>query len=234
VVNNNWIGKDLFVWPEGRLSRGGYFLALIRVVIIYVFAAQILTVFSPSLFGTFNSGEPADIFHTIKWAQIGAVAIIAFPIWSLFQRRLNDMRPDISKRLAPWSVAFPIILVGLIGLMLANAAGVKTPLDDADLSQIRFWFPVMLFGSAFVPGGDKVPESVMKKANAEKAKPMETAPSQFKLPGISQSPAAAWKPEPRSAPRHQPIPANPVMANQAVQRQHKLPEQGRVKPGWFS
>ncbi len=233
-MNNNWLWKDLYVWPEGRLSRAGYLLALFRTVMVYVFATQILTAFSPVLLTNFNDAQPLDIFGSLKWAQVGAVIVVAFPIWSLFQRRVNDMRPDIREKLNTWSVAFPLFLVGLIGLMVANSAGLQIPLDDADLGQIRFWFAAMLLGAALIPGGDTVPESAVKKIKKENTNAAESALGQINLPGIAQRSQAPWKPQPRSTPRHQPIPANPVMANQAVQRQHKLPEQGRVKPGWFS
>ncbi len=228
-MNNNWLWKDLYVWPEGQLSRSAYLGALLRIVVIYVLFAQILSVFSPTLLTTFNSDQPSDIFQGIKWGQIGAIILIAFPVWSLFQRRVNDMRPDIRERLNTWSVAFPIILVGLIGLMVANAAGFDTPLDGADLSNIRFWFAVMLFGSALVPGGDNVSAKDLKKIRTDAQQQLASIIAQAPKEAV---PTMHTRPHPVA--RHQPIPANPLPGQQVAQRQYKMPEQGRVKPGWFS
>ena len=104
----NWLWKDLYVWPQGRLTPSTYLGGLFRIVIVYVLFAQVLSVLSPTLFRSFNSSEPMDIFDGVKWGQIGAIVLIAFPVWSLFQRRVNDMRPDIRAKLTRWTVAFPI------------------------------------------------------------------------------------------------------------------------------
>jgi uncharacterized membrane protein YhaH (DUF805 family) len=228
-MNNNWLWKDLYVWPQGKLSRAAYLGALLRIVIIYVLFVQVLSVFSPTLLTTFKSGEPADTFLGIKWGQIGAIIFIAFPVWSLFQRRVNDMRPDIREKLNTWSVAFPLILAGLVGLMVANAVGFATPLDSADLSNIRFWFAVMLFGSAFVPGGEHVPAKNLKKIRSEAQQNLISTLAQMPK---EVDPTTRTQPHPVA--RHQPIPANPLPGMQVAQRQYKMPEQGRVKPGWFS
>ena len=231
----NWLWKDLYVWPQGRFSPATYLGALFRILIVYLIFAQLLTFIGPALTGTFNAKFPMDMFELIKWGQTGAVVLIAFPAWSAFQRRFNDMRPDLREKLNSFSVGFPLIMCGLILLLVVHSAGYQTPFDDADLGRVRFWFAVMLFGAAFMPGGDTVPAQT-------KTKPAKPQPDMFQTSAQKASREAlaaqvAAKPTGRHLPtahtdRPKPVPATnfpPV-----IQRTRNLPQDGRVKPGWFS
>ena len=158
-----------------------------------------------------------------------------FPIWSIFQRRVNDMRPDIRAKLQTWQFAFPLFLAGLIGLMIAHALGYRTPLDDIDLSRVRFWFAVMLFGSTFVPGGELVPAAkraaMPSSSNDDFLAAAQNAAREAIAAQVATRTAARPTHTPASA---RPRPATVGNMPLAVERTRKLPEQGRVKPGWFS
>lgn len=229
----NWLWKDLYVWPQGRLAPSAYLGALFRILIVYVIFAQVLSAIGPAMFGTFNSRTPVDLFESVLWGQVGAMALIAFPVWSSFQRRFNDMRPDLRGKLQAWSVYFPLILSGLISWMIIHAAGIQTPVDGIDLSSVRFWFAVMLFGAAFVPGGDAVPAS----KTAKKSTPDLFQSATQNTARDAPTERFATKPAGRHLPvahadRPKPIPA--VNFPQVIVRTRSLPQDGRVKPGWFS
>ena len=228
-----WILKDLFVWPQGRMTKAAYLGALLRILIVYVIAAQLLTLTFPILVGSFIGNSQMDMFVAVKWGQIGAVAAIAFPAWSVFQRRFNDIRPDLREKLMAWSIGFPLILAVLLCLMIVHAAGFGTPLDGFDLSSLRFWFAVMLVGAAFVPGGDIVPAS--KQAASPAPDLFQTATQKTTRDTLTE--LIANKTAGRHLPvshvdRPKPIPATTFP--QVIVRTRSLPQDGRVKPGWFS
>jgi uncharacterized membrane protein YhaH (DUF805 family) len=227
----NWLWKDLYVWPQGRMARAAYLGSLFRILIVYVIFAQMLGVFSPALLGTFNNADPDKLFKGMMWGQIGALVLIGFPVWSVFQRRVNDMRPDIRSKLSNWSITFPMFLIGLIGFMVANAAGFDLFFDNGDLSNIRFWFTVMLVGAAFVPGGET--EAAMTQTSPVRGEP--------DFLQVAAHEVFTIKVPPKQDIRHMPVPhtdrPRPVLAGDSlpvIERSYKLPEQGRVKPGWFS
>lgn len=227
----NWLWKDLYVWPEGQMKPSAYLGALFRILIVYVVFAQVLSVFSPTLLGTFKGPDSDNLFAGVMWGQTGALVLIAFPMWSVFQRRLNDMRPDIREKLSNWSFAFPLFLIVLIGFMVANAAGFDLFFDHADLSNMRFWFTVMLAGAAFVPGGEMVPAKAQVTSAHSDPDRLRAASLKTLATQVAAKPAV----------RHMAVPhadrPRPVLAGDqppVMQRSYKLPEQGRVKPGWFS
>ena len=227
----NWLWKDLFVWPQGRFSPAAYLGALFRIAIVYIFSAQVLSILAPSLLGTFNSDLPVDMSKGFMWGQIGAIVLIAFPVWSTFQRRINDMRPDIREKLKPWNVAFPLIFIGLIAVMIAHALGLETAFDGFDLNGIHFWFAIMLFGAAFVPGGGSVPDKAVKNP----AEPFQNATQRAAREALAGQLAA--KPAGRHLPTahvDRPKPSPATNFPQVIQRTRNLPQDGRVKPGWFS
>ncbi len=231
----NWLWKDLYVWPQGRLAPSGYLGALMRILIVYVIFAQLLSVLGPSFFFMSNVDAPADMFRAVMWGQIGAIALIAFPVWSIFQRRVNDMRPDIRAKLQAWQFAFPLSLAGLTGLMVVHALGYSTPLAGVDLSRIRFWFVVMLFGSAFVPGGELVPAAKRAATPSASADDFLTAAQNAAREAIAAQVATRTAARPTHTPASvRPKPATVSNMPLAVERTRTLPEQGRVKPGWFS
>lgn len=231
----NWLWKDLYVWPQGRLAPSAYLGSLVRILIVYVIFAQLLSAVGPAMFGTFNSRSPVDMFEHVLWGQVGAIALIAFPLWSNFQRRFNDMRPDLRDRLKAWSVGFPLILAGLTGWMIVHAAGIQTPVDGIDLGSVRFWFAVMLFGAAFVPGGDAAPAS--RKPLAAKPAPDIFQTQTHKANREANAAQIAGRPTGRHLPmQHVDRPKPDLAANfpEVIVRTRSLPQDGRVKPGWFS
>ncbi len=231
----NWLWKDLYVWPQGRLAPSAYLGALMRVLIVYIVFAQLLSVVGPSFFVMFNDAVPVDMFRSVMWGQVGAIVLIAFPVWSIFQRRVNDMRPDIRSKLQTWQFAFPLFLAGLTSLMVVHALGYSTPFDEVDLSRVRFWFVAMLFGSAFVPGGELVPAAKRAATAPASADDFLTAAQNAAHEAIAAQVATRTA----ARPKHTPASARPkptATSNMplAVERTRTLPEQGRVKPGWFS
>lgn len=215
------------------MSAAAYLGGLVRVLLVYVIFVQLISALGMPLLMSTQSEGVVDVFTGLKWSQVAAIILIAFPVWSLFRRRINDIRPDIREKLSSWAFGFPIFLIGLLVFMVLNAAGYDTFFDDAELARIRFWFVVMLFGVAFLPGGDVVPE---------KAKPSKPQPDMFQTatqkanrealaaqiankPAGRHLPAAhSDRPKPAAAPNFPPV----------IVRTRKLPQDGRVKPGWFS
>ena len=231
----NWLWKDLYVWPQGRMSPSAYLGGLVRILIVYLIFAQLLTFIGPALTGAFNAKFPLDMFELIKWGQTGAVVMIAFPAWSVFRRRFNDMRPDLREKLNAWIVGFPLLLCGLILLLVVHAAGYQTPFDDAGLGRVRFWFAVMLFGAAFLPGGDAVPAQTNTKPTKPQPDMFQTATQKANREAlaarIGNVPAGRHLP---TAHTDRPKPALATSFPPVIQRTRSLPQDGRVKPGWFS
>ncbi len=237
---SNWLWKDLFVPAEGRLGRISYFVALFRIALIYLFGTQIFTALVPVLALSIGIPIADNPFMALGYGALAAQLLIAWPAWSIFRRRMNDARPDLRAKLVNWSVGFPIFLVVLIGMMVAGAAGFETPVS-ADLhSKMRLMFFVMLFGAGFVPGGDAVPGAAAKKdrllGEIDQQRLMQALAAQIVKPSEIETRQRVTPRPPRTA---SPVPTrSPALAGStaysAVERMRKLPEQGRVKPGWFS
>jgi small-conductance mechanosensitive channel len=213
----DWLWKDLYVWPEAKMSRRAYLGALGRILIVYVIFTQVLDVLGPAMLMILGLKFTGDPLQQLVFGQIGALLLIAFPAWSAFQRRANDFRPDHRQRLNSWVVAFPIIFSGLIGLTIARLLGLNSFLDGVGLSEVRVSFALMLVGAAFVPGGEAVPAAELQRGREYRIGPVRSG---------EQITGTAFMP----------VPAKAVLPGQAVviERSYRLPEQGRVKPGWLS
>lgn len=239
-MQNNWLWKNLFVPAEGRLDRMAYFGALFRIALIYLFGTQVFTAFVPVI--AMSSGHPitGNPFLAMNYGALAAQLLIAWPAWSIFKRRMNDARPDLRAYLTNWSIGFPIYLVVLLGVMVAGALRFETPVTPELHGNMRLIFFMMLFGAGFIPGGDSLPsataESTGERGDLRQQAPMpfEIAPAARSTEGTArqrhvQQPARAPHPLPKLYPE-----LARSHATLAVERTRKLPEQGRVKHGWFS
>jgi uncharacterized membrane protein YhaH (DUF805 family) len=240
AVYNNWLWKDLYVPAEGRLERISYFVALFRIALIYMFGTQIFTALAPVLAQSIGVPITGNPFMALGYGALAAQLLIAWPAWSIFRRRLNDARPDLRAKLVNWSFAFPIFLIALLGVMVAGAAGFELPISAELHSRMRLMFFVMLFGAGLVPGGDAVPDAAAGKIRArediDRQVMLQTLAAQTGKPVEVETRQRAAPRPPRAAfPMSDPASALAgSSAAPAVERTRTLPQQGRVKPGWFS
>ncbi|MGB8817239.1 MAG: hypothetical protein WCC66_04870 [Rhizobiaceae bacterium] len=193
---------------------------------------QLFAIFLPSLFAMSGKSFFENPFDQLIWAQIGAQFLIAWPAWSIFKRRMNDMRPDIRAKLNNWLVGFPVYMTILLIVMVGSALGFDMVIDQSQHGTLRSGFFMMLFGAGFFAGGDAVPAAPGKSAREGRSMDLDTAGQRV----LEQLPAAqiGRKPEMAVTRRQQAKPDLQPSFPAVIERGHKLPEQGRVKPGWFS
>lgn len=234
VFSSNWVWKDLYVSPEGRLSQGAYFWGLLRLTFLIAIGTNILATFIPALVHALGFSFSLDTSQSLKMGNMTAFLLSVWPIWSLFRRRLNDTRPDWRARIGNWVIGFTIILIVLVLRIVASAFGIETPIDASMYGQLQKAFFLMLFGLGLVPGRDKVPSANIAKMDSQKIATDQTLLPEFAMPNKSRAESRRSSPLARivfrAATELKPMP----IATPAVQRLHKQPEQGRVKPGWFS
>ena len=234
---NNWLWHDLFVAAEGQLSRKSYFVALFRIAIIYVVGVQLFAIFQPSLLAMVGKSSSENPLDRLVVAQIGAQFLIAWPAWSIFQRRLNDIRPNIRSKLSNWAVGFPLYMAILLIVMVVSAFGIELPIDKGLHGTLRLCFFLMLFCVGLFPGIDS--ETVTPSVAQSGRDIQEQVPTELKelfaaRRQLQELFAKQIVPEP--TPAIQPI-RNAAPASSfpdVMERGRKMPEQGRVKPGWFS
>lgn len=231
----------------GRIRRRDYFIGMARLAVIYVISINILSVASKTA-GIRSMGGP--LIMSPAMMLLVELALI-LPILSLFIRRMNDMTAAIRTQFAAVRIGLPLAAVAIIGLQAASLAGMDVN-DYADLiNPLRSVIFLALGFAVLLPpdpgqnvyGAD--PRGTAAQYKLSPAKKPQKAQAHLDLKTIvAKKPAATppvktavtsnTAPVPHADRIHRaPQPSAPT-APEAVQRMRKLPEQGRVKPGWFS
>ncbi len=234
MFSSNWIWKDLYASPEGRLSQGAYFWGLLRLTFLIAIGINILATIIPAFVHALGFSFSLNTSQSLKMGSITAFLLSVWPIWTLFRRRLNDIRRDWRTRIGKWVIGFTIIFIVLVLRIVASAFGIETPIDQSTYGQLQKAFFLMLFGLGLVPGIDKVPSSNVAKKNGLKIAIVQPSLSGFAHSYSSRVESSDQSPSVRTVSRAPTETKPKILASPAVQRLHKLPEQGRVKPGWFS
>jgi uncharacterized membrane protein YhaH (DUF805 family) len=234
VFGSNWIWKDLYVLPEGRLSQWAYFWGLLRLTFLIAIGTNILATFIPAFVNALGFSFSLGTSQSLKMGNMTAFLLSVWPVWSLFRRRLNDIRSDWRARIGNWVIGFTIILIVLVLRIVASAIGIETPIDASMYGQLQKVFFLMLLGLGLVPGGEKVPSSNVAKIDVKKIAIEQPSLSGFAQSYSSRVESRHRSPSVRTVSRATTEIKPKILATPAVQRLQKLPEQGRVKPGWFS
>lgn len=234
---NDWFWRNLYVPANGRLKPSGYLGVLIRCAFIFAIATQILAALTPALMTTFNSSASGARLPDFTLARIGALLVVAWPLMSAFIRRRNDFRPDLLQKLQVWALGFPVLMVALFCIPLAEALGIPVSIDPSLRSSLQTLFFALLIGAAFVPGGDQAPlprsqPIARPAAGASRAETVVTASQRAAIEAIASQLAQKGAAQPRHV--AQPRAAATAKFPNVIERGRKMPEQGRVKPGWFS
>lgn len=232
---------------SGRIRRRDYFISMARLAVIYVIAINILSVASETS-GLRTMGGP--LMMSPAMILLVELALIV-PALSLFIRRMNDMTAAIRAQFAAARVGLPLAAFAIIGFQAAVLAGFDVQ-DYADLVDPLRSVVFLAFGIAVLlppdPGANLYgpdPRGATAPSRPFPIQKPQPAQSYRDLTAtIAKKPAATTPvnlgggviatPVPHSDRVHRaPQPVAPATP-EAVQRMRKLPEQGRVKPGWFS
>ncbi len=232
---------------SGRIRRRDYFIGMARLAVIYVISINILSVASKTT-GIRVLGGPLIMSPTM--IVLVELALI-LPVLSLFIRRMNDMTAAIRTRFAAVRIGLPLAAVAIIGLQAAGLAGLDVR-DYADLVNPLRSVIFLALGFAVLlppdPGQNAYgpdPRGSTEQYKPSPAQKPQTAQTYLDLktviakkpvvtPPVKTAVTSNTAPVPHADRVHRaPQPVVPA-APEAVQRMRKLPEQGRVKPGWFS
>lgn len=226
-----WFWHGLYAPATGSLKPSGYISILFRCGVLFAVATQVLAAVAPSLTAAFNSGASGGLPADFALARFGAPLIVGWPLLSAFIRRRNDFRPDLLKQVQMWAMAFPLLMAALYCIPLAEAFGIHVPIDPSARSILRTLFFALLIGAALVPGVGAAPVKTRQaQADDRLQSASQTAAREALAAQIAPKPAGRHLPV-AHADRHKPVAANfPTV----IERGRRLPEQGRVKPGWFS
>jgi uncharacterized membrane protein YhaH (DUF805 family) len=232
---------------SGRIRRRDYFISMARLAVIYVIAINILSVASETS-GLRTMGGP--LMMSPAMILLVELALIV-PALSLFIRRMNDMTAAIRAQFAAARVGLPLAAFAIIGFQAAVLAGFDVQ-DYADLVDPLRTVVFLAFGIAVLlppdPGANLYGPDPRGATAPSRPFPMQKPqPAQTYrdlTATIARKPAATTPVNPDGSVITTPVPhadrvhraPQPVApaTPEAVQRMRKLPEQGRVKPGWFS
>lgn len=232
---------------SGRIRRRDYFISIARLAVIYVIAINILSVASGTP-GIQIMGGP--LIMSPAMIVLVELALI-LPVLSLFIRRMNDMTAAIRTQFAAVRIGLPLAAVAIIGLQAASLAGLDVR-DYVDLVDplrtvifLALGFAVLLppdpGQNAFGPdprgtAAQYKPSPVQKPQSAQAHLDLKTiiAKKPVATPPVKTSMTTNAAPVPHADRIHRAPQPPAKTVPEAVQRMRKLPEQGRVKPGWFS
>ena len=232
---------------SGRIRRRDYFTGMARLAVIYVIAANILS----AAYETANIRPIGGPLLTSPAMVLLVELALILPALSLFIRRINDMTAVVRSQFAAARVGIPLAAAAVILFQAATLVGLDVQSYSDLLNPLRTVFIFALGIAALLPPdpgqnayGPDPRGAAAQYRPAPTPKPQPALPYRDLKTIIAGKPAATPPVKTavttnsapvRHADRiHRPVPAPGPAAPEAVQRMRKLPEQGRVKPGWFS
>jgi hypothetical protein len=152
--------------------------------------------------------------------------MLLWSVLALVHRRMLDVKQSIRDRFWAWRLGFPVALVVYAGANLLRAAGLERFVDNQLVSPLG---PLVIF--VIAAAGLMTPEN--GRVATQPAMPAAPKRAEPELPlaaPIANSAKAYARESSRSAPKPRPALTGPSV----VQRTRPLPEQGRVRSGWFN
>ncbi len=234
---------------KGRIRRRDYFVGMFKLSVVFLLAINILSGFY-DVKGIRSIGGP---LQTSPGMVLLVELLLLVPVLSLFNRRMNDMKASVRNQFSVARIGLPLVVLALILFQAASLFGLDVQFYADLFDPVRRLVLVILGISILLPpdiGPNEYGPDPRGAAPQYKQAPqptVQTQPSQA-FPDLNR--LLSKKPAPASMARqgvtsmpapirhadrtHRPTPPPVVAAPEAVQRMHKMPEQGRVKPGWFS
>lgn len=202
---------DLFVSAQGKLSRGRYVWGIVRLWLAFSIGSNFL---SGMILGWYPSLRTAENFSSqpaLAIARFVALCIIAWPLWSQFRRRVNDMGPDIQRAIRQWGFILALLLAAFIVGLVLHSFAIDLPFSKFATEILGGLFSAALFALSFAPSENlNANPPLLQSTNMMEPSSRSVARSGTSGPTTAQNPLPP------------------------MQRLHKLPKDGRVKPGWFS
>jgi uncharacterized membrane protein YhaH (DUF805 family) len=227
--------SDIFPSASGRLGRKDYLAALFKLGMAYFLGVKIVSVLLAIAIRRSGFGEAANPFGMAQAAALMQI-ILFWPVLTLVSRRMEDVKQSVRERYWVWRFTFPAALTLLVGANALTAVGLGG-LVNADLvTTLSPLIPIVLITAGILtpePVGSGLPKlevgpaaapAFAKLAKVIKAKPLSA-------PEMAMAPSRTYMRE-TSRPPTLNMPAH--ASSGAVQRTYTLPQQGRVKAGWFN
>ena len=223
---------------DGRISNWDYFVGLFKLAAIYGIGMRLL----PFMLANFlsKSQEFENFLGLIPMTAAMMGVNVIWPLLALINKRKRDLTDSMRHRLGFYNILLPAAVVVVIVAQVLRATG----LDFGDwVSTALAFAPFVVMGTVvlgFLPsqggtnryGPDPRLERGKEKASAEQT---AAAPAPYDI-GVRMGAQKMSRPAApvTNALAGAPIRAiNPALPNSVV-RTRKLPQDGRVKPGWFS
>jgi uncharacterized membrane protein YhaH (DUF805 family) len=221
--------SDIFPPAAGRLGRKDYLVALFKLAMAYLLGVKIGSVLVAIVTKWSGFGESANPFGSPQAAALVQV-ILFWPVLTLVSRRMADVKKSVREKYWVWRYTFPAALFLLVGAHVLAALGLQRFVNLELVSALGPLVPIVLITAGFLTP-EPLSNEVLKlqtgpadePAFAALARTIAAKPAGFSPKPNVRSPA-------RQAPQRQQAPAGPS----AVQRTYRLPQQGRVKAGWFN
>ena len=217
------------------MGRRDYLVALFKLGLAYFLCVKIVSMLLAIIMRRSGFGEAANSFEAPQAAALMQI-ILFWPVLTLVSPRMEDVKQSVRERYWVWRFTFPAALTFWVGANALAALGLGG-LVNADLvSTLSPLIPIVLITAGFLkpePTGSAMPildaEPVAAPMFAKLARVMEAKPA-----SATQLPLAPSRTYQREASRPS-ASIKPALAYAgAIQRTRSLPEQGRVKAGWFN
>jgi uncharacterized membrane protein YhaH (DUF805 family) len=218
--------SDYFVPLAGPMGRKDYFIAFFKLGAAYFISAKVISLL---YIFSFDQGVEKTVENAraaVPLANALTQLILLWSVLALVHRRLQDVKHSVRAKYWAWRFTLPAALVVLIGANFLRALGLQRFVDADLISPLG---PLVLI--VIVAAGFLAPEDGTEMAETAKpvklSKPVSEKPLKIPAPAPSR---AYMRDSPRSAPTPQPV----LAGSGAIQRTRVLPQQGRVRSGWFN
>jgi uncharacterized membrane protein YhaH (DUF805 family) len=227
--------SDIFPSASGRMGRKDYLASLFKLAMAYFLGVKIVSVLLAIAIRRSGYGEAANPFAATQAAAL-MQTILFWPVLTLVSRRMEDVKQSVRERYWVWRFTFPAALTLLVGANALAALGLGGFVNAELVTTLSPLIPIVLITAGFL-----TPEpmgSAMPKLDAAPV----AAPAIAKLARtIAAKPASAPELAPAAPRTYQREASRPAVfakaahaSSGAVQRTRSLPEQGRVRTGWFN
>lgn len=218
--------SDYFVPLGGPMGRKDYFTAFFKLGVAYFITAKVISVL---YIFSFDQGVEKTVENAraaVPLANVLAQLILLWSVLVLVQRRMLDVKQSVRAKYWAWRFTFPAALIVLVGANLLRALGLQRFVDTDLISPLG---PLVLI--VIVVVGFLTPEDGVVTIQAARPEKLSKAITQKPVIVPVPMPSRAYIRDPsRIVPSAQPV----LAGSSAVQRTRALPQQGRVKSGWFN
>ena len=213
------------------MGRKDYLIAVFKLGAAYFLCVKIVSLLLAIAIRRTGYGEAANPFSAPQAAALMQI-ILFWPVLTLVSRRMEDVKQSVRERYWVWRFTFPAALTLLVGANALTALGFGGFVNADLVSTLSPLIPIVLVTAGFLTpepmgGGLLKPDAApafAKLAKLIEAKPVSAAEMAQTATRTYQREAS--RPAALSKPAH--------ASAGAVQRTYTLPEQGRVRAGWFN